>query len=318
MKKIYIGIAVVLAVVGVFYFFGSEDKSLIVIPEGVQSQFGNLRIGVSYIKEKAELVDEKGNPVSAESASFPKGPVAGLAISTKESDSSLNVVAGDRYPVGGYEIYVKEIVLGDEEARGFIALQITSKTDKNPIILNNLVSLPPSDTEKRMIAYAVGYLDVTYGGADEEGWKYVSEKRMMIGDRVYDKVTFKLSDGSEDSVHFDVTESLRKIAKKAMEDLKGITFSKNSGETIKDAILIRGAETDKAGVDSEYVYLGAKYGLRGLDWELVRQSLLRENDRDYDMMEMKLSDGAEKTLYFDITEFFGKGTAELLEKGGAE
>ena len=60
-------------------------------------------------------------------------------------------------------------------------------------------------------------------------------------------------------------------------------------------------------MDSEYVYLNAKYGLRGLDWELVQQALLTENGREYDQMDLKLFDGTEKTLYFDITEFFGKG-----------
>ena len=218
----------------------------------------------------------------------------------------MNVFTGDSYPAGKYEIYVKDITLGAEGTRGSVTLRITSEIDKDPIIINHVVSLPPTDTEKKMVAYAFAYLDNTYGEGGEN-WQYVSVDRVVIGDRAYDKLTVKLADGSEELVHFDVTAALRQIAKKALENLTDITFSKNSGETLKDAILIRGAKTDKAGVDSEYVYLDAKYGLKGLDWELMRQTLLKESGRDYDQMDLKLSDGTEKTLYFDITEFFGKG-----------
>ena len=313
MKKSYFVIAgLAVLAVGIFYFWGPEDrtgpedKNTITIPEGIQSQFGDLRIGVASIKEKAEYVDSEGKPVDAGSAPASSGPVARLAIADPESNYTLNVAAGDSYPAGKYEIYVKEITLGAVGSKGSVALRITSEVDKNPIIINHVVSLPPVDTEKKMVAYAFAYLDTIYGEG-EENWQYVPVDRAVIGDRVYDKLTIKLANGSEELVHFDVTAALRQIAKKALENLTGITFSKNTGETIKDAILIRGAESDKAGVDSEYVYLDAKYGLKGLDWELMQQALLKENGRDYDQMDLKLSDGTEKTLYFDITEFFGKG-----------
>ena len=304
--------ALTLLAAAVFYFrgledgTGSEDKNVITIPEGIQSQFGDLRIGVATIKEKAEYVDSEGNPIDTGSIPPSVGPIAKLAIADQESDYSMNVATGDSYPVGNYEMYVQEIVLGTEGSRGLVTLRITSEVDKNPTIINHVVSLPPVDTEKRKAAYAFAYLDTVYGEGGEN-WQYISVDRAAMGGRVYDTLTIKLADGSEELVHFDVTAALRQIAKKALEDLTDITFSKNSGEAVEDAILIRGAESDKAGVDSEYVYLNAKYGLRGLDWELVQQALLTENGREYDQMDLKLFDGTEKTLYFDITEFFGKG-----------
>ncbi len=85
-----------------------------------------------------------------------------------------------------------------------------------------------------------------------------------------------------------------------------ITFSNNSGESIEDAIVIHNAKTDKEGVDSEYYYLEERFGKKGVDWDLDLQSLSNAGDRNYDVMEITLSDGRKLTIYFDITDFFGK------------
>jgi len=86
----------------------------------------------------------------------------------------------------------------------------------------------------------------------------------------------------------------------------GITFSKNSGNSIKDAIVISNAKSDEEGVDAEYAYLEKKYGQRNVDWKLITQSLITNNDKDYDKMDIELSDGTMLTVYFDITDFLGK------------
>lgn len=85
-----------------------------------------------------------------------------------------------------------------------------------------------------------------------------------------------------------------------------ITFSNNRGESIDDAISIYNAKTDSEGVVSEYYYLEWRFGERGVDWELDQQFLLQEEDRFYDRMDINFSDGKETTIYFDITDFFGK------------
>ena len=85
-----------------------------------------------------------------------------------------------------------------------------------------------------------------------------------------------------------------------------IKFSKNSGESIEDAIKILNASNESEGVTAEYQYLSERYGERGTDWKLERQSLLSEKGRSYDKMEIALSDGTKKTIYFDISDFFGK------------
>lgn len=78
-----------------------------------------------------------------------------------------------------------------------------------------------------------------------------------------------------------------------------------NGESIERAIVID-AENEVTGVLAEYEYLEKRFGKRGKDWKLNMQSLIEENKKMYDMMDLTLSDGTEKTIYFDITSFFGK------------
>jgi len=85
-----------------------------------------------------------------------------------------------------------------------------------------------------------------------------------------------------------------------------ITFSNNSGESFEDAIVILNAKTDSEGVDSEYHYLEERFGKRGVDWDLDQQYLSDAGDRYYDVMDIALSGGRKLTIYFDITDFFGK------------
>ena len=91
-----------------------------------------------------------------------------------------------------------------------------------------------------------------------------------------------------------------------------ISFSNNSGESIEDAIVIINATGEEDGVDSEYYYLEKRFGIQEIDWELVSQSLLSgEGDRYYDKMDIRLSAGEMISIYFDITDFYGKWMEEL-------
>ena len=112
-----------------------------------------------------------------------------------------------------------------------------------------------------------------------------------------------ISDEDESSEEKELSES------DSREDLtyKGyITFSNNNGESIDDAIIIRNAKTDLEGIDAEYYYLEKRFGKRGTDWNLDQQSLVNEDGANYDAMDITLSDGSKQTIYFDITDFFGK------------
>jgi len=85
-----------------------------------------------------------------------------------------------------------------------------------------------------------------------------------------------------------------------------------SGQSTEDAIKILGVKDNFIGVMAEYEYLEKKFGKKGIDWKLEMQALIVEGDKYYDKMVLKFSDGTKKTIYFDITPFFGK-----FGKGGA-
>jgi hypothetical protein len=86
----------------------------------------------------------------------------------------------------------------------------------------------------------------------------------------------------------------------------GITFEGGPGDTVERAVIIRGAANHVAGVAAEYQHLAEKFGRRGVDWQLKTQTLLEQGGHRYDEMHIVLADGTPRTVFFDLTEFFGK------------
>lgn len=86
-----------------------------------------------------------------------------------------------------------------------------------------------------------------------------------------------------------------------------IKYSGHEGKSIKDAIIISDVDNHFEGINAEYQYIEHKYGRRGVNWLLIRQELLNENQKVYDRIIIQLTNQTEISLYFDLTEFFGKG-----------
>jgi hypothetical protein len=84
-----------------------------------------------------------------------------------------------------------------------------------------------------------------------------------------------------------------------------IRFTGGDGSSIKDAIVIEGAKGEIDGVPSEYQYLEMLIGPRRGNWKMIRQSLLNENGKKYDLLEID-HQGKTESYYFDITGYFGK------------
>jgi hypothetical protein len=89
-------------------------------------------------------------------------------------------------------------------------------------------------------------------------------------------------------------------------DNPGIRLAGGSGDSQKDAIIIQNAENHRAGVAAEYRYLRQRFGERGVHWRLVVQALVT-GDKPVDRLTIELADGTQKDVFFDISEFFGKG-----------
>lgn len=83
------------------------------------------------------------------------------------------------------------------------------------------------------------------------------------------------------------------------------TYS-GGGETLEDPIVISGVESHFEAVEAEYEYLDQMYGKRGEDWRLIRQSLLGEEGRQIDQVDIEVKGKGAVTCYFDITAHFGK------------
>jgi len=89
-------------------------------------------------------------------------------------------------------------------------------------------------------------------------------------------------------------------------DKSEIIFAGGSGDSREDAIVIKNAENHRACVRAEYLYLEKKFGERDIHWKVVMQALLKGEKR-VDWLVIRLIDGTTKSIYFDVSEFFGKG-----------
>jgi hypothetical protein len=82
---------------------------------------------------------------------------------------------------------------------------------------------------------------------------------------------------------------------------KGVSFAGGDGSSIKNAVIIK-APTEFAGVRGEYDWIKKNHP----DWQLKTQSNQKAGGKIYDKMDFLTPDGRPVTLYFDITDFFGK------------
>ena len=80
----------------------------------------------------------------------------------------------------------------------------------------------------------------------------------------------------------------------------------HGGSSVADAVVIR-ADTDGAGTRSEYFYLALHQCGTGGHWRLDTQSLLTNNGKTYDRLDVECTAGGKKrSFYFDITNSFGR------------
>lgn len=107
-------------------------------------------------------------------------------------------------------------------------------------------------------------------------------------------------------VFFYVVRLPHHAAIAASETQTMVTFQGGMGDSPGTAVIIRGAVDGFAGVEAEYRYLREKFGQQTRDWRLKRQLLQQKGDRVFDVMHLELADGSQRTIYFDITEFFSK------------
>lgn len=103
----------------------------------------------------------------------------------------------------------------------------------------------------------------------------------------------------------DKTETM-KSENKMLYKKGGIEVWGGTGTSTDDPFVILGAKNTSLGVAIEYMYIENIYGEREKDWKLIMQSLMHKDNRSFDCIQIKLKSGEEKSIYFDISDFFGK------------
>ena len=80
-----------------------------------------------------------------------------------------------------------------------------------------------------------------------------------------------------------------------------LSYSGGDGTSLEHAIVIKGAKNEEAGVAAERAWMEQRYPefLKG------QQALLSSGGKHYDEIKITTREG-HKTVYFDITDFFGK------------
>lgn len=78
-------------------------------------------------------------------------------------------------------------------------------------------------------------------------------------------------------------------------------ISGGDGTSIEKAIIISECNNSE-GIHQEYVEVRKRFG----NYKLIQQSLLNVDNRMYDKLELEI-EGEQIEVFFDITDFFGKG-----------
>lgn len=84
---------------------------------------------------------------------------------------------------------------------------------------------------------------------------------------------------------------------------KGVTFEGGDGRSCETRVVIRGAAGEMDGIAAEHAWLRAKYP----GSKLRMQSLTKCAEQPADQMTIATADGRTVDVYFDISDFFGKG-----------
>jgi len=83
---------------------------------------------------------------------------------------------------------------------------------------------------------------------------------------------------------------------------EGVRFVGGNGSSTAEAIVIKGVHDEANGVAAEHFWL--RENMPG--WTVTGQSLLTKGRKAYDAMTVQSASGEERTIYFDISGFFGK------------
>jgi len=78
------------------------------------------------------------------------------------------------------------------------------------------------------------------------------------------------------------------------------------GDTPETAISIKKTPRGLSAAGAEHMLLRKWFGERGKNWTLMRETMLQMDGRTYDTYDVTLTDGSERRLYFDVTDWLAR------------
>jgi hypothetical protein len=78
------------------------------------------------------------------------------------------------------------------------------------------------------------------------------------------------------------------------------------GDSLQTAIVIKKTPRGLSAAGAETMLLAKWFGERGRNWTLKQQEMVQVAGRTYDAYEVVLTDGSERRLYFDVTEWLSR------------
>ena len=78
------------------------------------------------------------------------------------------------------------------------------------------------------------------------------------------------------------------------------------GDSLQTAIVIKKTPRGLSAAGAETMLLGKWFGERGKQWTMKRQDMVQVDGRTYDTYQVVLSDGSERQLFFDVTDWLNR------------
>jgi len=82
-----------------------------------------------------------------------------------------------------------------------------------------------------------------------------------------------------------------------------VVYGGGNGDSYMESITISVGENTSP-VGAEHYYVSQIWGIRGHDWNILKQQLHKVDGRHYDKLILKLAGGLERYAFFDITDCF--------------
>lgn len=82
-------------------------------------------------------------------------------------------------------------------------------------------------------------------------------------------------------------------------------FIEGSGASRDDPVVIDAANTF-AGIKAEYQWVQDHFGVPDQDWHLITRSHGSHGGGSFEVFHIRLKDGSERDIHFDISSFYGK------------